>query len=85
MIDPSLPHELIDHASKFFKTAFWMRKHLALTWKRTWFWSTSSRIQNLDLGPMLPKEKETTVQTTKRWKENGKTKWQGTKDLRGTQ
>ena len=84
--DPiSLISPLTVHRSKFFKTAFWMRKHLALTWKRTWFWSTSRRIENLDLGPLLPEEKQTTVKTTKRWKQDGKTKWQGTKALKGTQ
>ena len=69
-----------------FKIAFWMKKHLAMTWKRTWMWSTSPRVSQLDLGPLLPSEKVSTVQTTKRKKtKDGKVKWQGTKDLKGTQ
>ena len=62
--------------TQVFKCAFWMRKHLAMTWKRTWVWSTSKRIRELDLGPMTAEEKVTTVKTTKRWKKmvrpNGK-------------
>lgn len=72
--------------TKMFKIAFWMKKHLAMTWKRTWMWSTSPRVSRLDLGPLLPSEKVSTVQTTKRKKtQDGKVKWQGTKDLKGTQ
>ena len=76
----------LELASQVFKTAFWMRKHLALTWKRTWIWSTSPRVRNLDLGPLLPSEKSTTVKTTRRWtNKDGKKKWQGTRALKGTQ
>ncbi len=71
--------------SELYKCAFWMRKHMAMTWKRTWLWSTSWRIRDLDLGPLLPSERVTQVKTTKRWKKDGKTKWQGTKALKGTQ
>ena len=74
------------HGIPVFKTAFWMRKHLAPTWKRTWVWSTSSTVNKLDLGPLLPSEKVTQVKTTMRWRdEHGKQRWQGTKDLKGTQ
>ena len=78
-----VPHAL---ASQVFKTAFWMRKHLAVTWTRTWIWSTSPSVRNLDLGPLLPSEKATTVKTTRRWtNKDGKKKWQGTRNLKGTQ
>ena len=54
-------------STKIFKASFWMRKHLALTWKRTWMWAT-------------------TVKTTNRTKgKDGKTKWQGNRNLKGTQ
>lgn len=72
-------------AAEMYKTAFWMRKHLSFTWKRTWYWSTSPSIKNLDLGPMTASEKVTSVKTTKRWVADGKKKWQGTKDLKATQ
>ena len=71
--------------SEMYKTSFWMRKHMSMTWKRTWLWSTSWRVRDLDLGPLLPSEKVTLVKTTKRWKKDGKTKWQGTGALKGTQ
>jgi hypothetical protein len=63
-----------------------MRKHLAATWKRTWLWSTSSRIRALDLGQLLPSERKTLVKTTIRKKgRDGKVKWQGSRALKGTQ
>ena len=69
-----------------YKTAFWMRKHLAMTWKRTWVWSTSPRIASLDLGAMTPEERVTSVRTTKRWRtRDGDIKWQGTAELKATQ
>ena len=72
--------------SKVFKTSFWMRKHLAATWKRTWVWSTSERIRALDLGRLLPTERETKVKTTVRKRDkDGKMKWQGSRALKGTQ
>lgn len=59
---------------------------MALTWKRTWVWANSSWIRELDLGPLLPAERPTTVKTTKRKKTaDGKVKWQGTAQLKGTQ
>lgn len=72
--------------TKFFKVAFWMRKHLAETWKRTWLWSTSSRVGALDLGTLQPAERATMVKTTIRKKDrDGNVKWQGSKDLKSTQ
>ncbi|CAK9090383.1 Uncharacterized protein SCF082_LOCUS42631 [Durusdinium trenchii] len=68
-----------------YKIQFWMRKHLALTWKRTWVWSSSRRIRALDLGPMTASERSCSVQTTKRYKKEGKQKWHGTKALKQTQ
>ena len=68
--------------SKVYKCSFWMRKHLAATWKRTWFWSTSPHIRELDLGRLLPSERATTVQTTKRWTKNGKKNGKGPGPLR---
>jgi hypothetical protein len=79
---------IFQHAAvaKMFRVAFWMRKHLAMTWKRTWVWSTSQSVEALDLGPLLPSEKKTSVQTTKRWVgKDGKKKWQGTDKLKATQ
>ena len=73
-------------AIKVFKVAFWMRKHLAMTWKRTWIWGTSNRIASLDLGPLLKSEKPMTVKTTIRKKnKHGEVKWQGSKALKDTQ
>ena len=72
-------------ATKFFKCAFWMRKHLSLTWKRTWVWATSERICALDLGSLEPSERATTVKTTIRKKDSsGRVKWQGSENLKGT-
>lgn len=72
--------------TKMFKIAFWMKKHLSMTWKRTWFWSTSKRISSLDLGQLLPSERTSSVKTTKQTiGKNGKRQWQGTKALKGTQ
>ena len=49
-------------------------------------WSTSKSVEDLDLGPLLPSEKKTDVQTTKRWVgKDGKKKWQGNDKLKGTQ
>ena len=51
-------------------------------------WATSSRIRALDLGPLEPSERATTVKTTIRKKDaNGrvKVKWQGSENLKGTQ
>ena len=73
-------------STKIFKASFWMRKHLALTWKRTWMWANSKLIEQLGLGPLQPSERLTTVKTTKRTKgKDGKTKWQGNRNLKGTQ
>lgn len=72
--------------AEFFKVAFWMRKHMAITWKRTWVWGTSKVIGDLDLGPLHPSERPTVVKTTKRWVgKDGKRRWQGTKSLKTTQ
>ena len=77
---------MLPFSTKIFKASFWMRKHLALTWKRTWMWANSNRIEQLDLGPLSPSERVTTVETTKRTKgKDGKTKWQGNRNLKGTQ
>jgi hypothetical protein len=77
-------HDWFD--TKIFKIAFWMRKHLSKTLKRTWICSTSNRIAKLDLGPLLPWERVTKVKTTIRKKDkNGQVKWQGSKDLKATQ
>ena len=72
--------------AKFFKVSFWMRKHLAMTWKRTWMWGTSGHIQDLDRGPLHASERPVEVKTTKRWVgKDGKQKWHGTKSLKQTQ
>ncbi|CAK9102213.1 unnamed protein product [Durusdinium trenchii] len=69
-----------------YKTAFWMKKHGGMTWKRTWMWGSSPHIECLDLGPLLPAEKPTEVRTTKTWiDKDGKKRWQGTDQLKGTQ
>lgn len=72
--------------AKMYKTAFWMKKHGGMTWKRTWMWGSSPHIECLDLGPLLPAEKPTEVRTTKTWiDKDGKKRWQGTDQLKGTQ
>lgn len=73
--------------AEVFKVSFWMRKHKALTWKRTWIWSTSSLISKLDLGPLLAHEKPCDVKTTKQWidPKTGRKRFQGTRNLRSTQ
>ena len=59
---------------------------MAMTWKRTWCWSPSSRIEALDLGPMTSAERASTLQTTQRSRgRDGKVKWSGTKALKATQ
>lgn len=69
-----------------FKVAFWMKKHLSLTWKRTWMWSPSRLIEELDLGALSPSEKTCEVRTAKTWVDSkGKKRWQGTRELKGTQ
>lgn len=76
--------------------AFWLwglqgelldEKHKALTWKRTWIWSTSPIIQRLDLGCLTAEERPTTVKTTTSWTDpkTGKKKFQGNRHLKGTQ
>ena len=73
-------------SSKMFKVAFWMKKHLSLTWKRTWMWSQSRLIEELDLGALSPSEKTCEVRTAKTWVDSkGKKRWQGTRELKGTQ
>ena len=70
-----------------YKVSFWMKKHKALTWKRTWIWSTSPIIQRLDLGCLTAEERPTTVKTTTSWTDpkTGKKKFQGNRHLKGTQ
>ena len=76
---------LLGH-TKIFKVAFWMRKHLSMTLKRTWVWSTSQRVAKLDLGALSPRERVTKVKTTIRKRnKDGEMKWQGSKDLKSTQ
>ena len=83
--DPS-EHVCIVCRAEVYKVAFWMRKHHAMTFKRTWIWSLSTRISNLDLGRMSPQERVTHVRTAKHYKDkNGKWKWKGTKALKETQ
>ena len=72
--------------NEVYKVAFWMRKHKAMTWKRTWVWSTSPSIAELDLGPMLPHERVCDVQTTVQWKDgSGRKRFQGNANLKTTQ
>eukprot|EP00435_Cladocopium_sp_Y103_P032526 s2049_g8.t1 len=47
-----------DEGYQVYKVAFWMRKHKALTWKRTWIWSISEIIERLDLGPLSQDERD---------------------------
>ena len=72
--------------AKMWKVAFWMKKHGAPTWKRTWVWGSSRSIAALDLGPLLPSERKSEVKTTKTWVgKDGKKKWQGSENLKATQ
>lgn len=78
---------LLSLPCQVFKVSFWMRKHAALTWKRTWVWCTSDIIQRLDLGPLNTEERVCQVKTTKQWvcPKTGKKKFQGNRNLKGTQ
>ena len=68
-----------------FKASFWMRKHGSPTWKRTWVWSTSSIVGDLDLGAMTEEERATEVETTKRYSKDGRQHWTGNSNLKETQ
>lgn len=72
--------------SETYKIAFWMRKYGAMSFKRTWIWSCSKRIQELDLGPLTPDEKKGCVQTTNRYVDkSGRTRFQGNAHLKRSQ
>lgn len=72
--------------TKIFKTALWMRKYNALSFKRTWIWSNSRRISILDLGAMTEKEKQGCVPTTVRYKDkSGRTRFKGNSFLKRSQ
>ena len=63
-----------------------MRKHGGMTWKRTWMWGTTPRLQELDLGPLTPAEREGCVSTTTiRVDRDGRKRWRGNDHLKGTQ
>lgn len=80
-ISPALP------PCQVWKISFWMRKHAAMTWKRTWVWSTSDIVKYLDLGPLTEQERVCDVKTTRTWTDprTGKKKFQGNRNLKGTQ
>ena len=79
--------ESVHETTKFYKTSFFMKKHMSLTWKPTWLWSTSSRIRELDLGPLTAEERrKSEVETTVRYVgKDGKRRFKGTAALKGTQ
>ena len=72
--------------TKTYKVAFWMRKWGALSFKRTWVWSSSSAIKSLDLGPLTKAEKKNTVATTDKYYDSkGKLRFKGNARLKATQ
>ena len=72
--------------SKTYKIGFWMRKYASMSWKRTWVWSSSSRIHELDLGPLTTDEKNESKTLTTRYRDSkGKVKFQGNSSLKGSQ
>lgn len=63
-----------------------MRKYSSLTWKRTWVWSNTKHISCLDLGPLTPDEKQSSSQTTTRYRDKrGKTRFKGNTLLKSSQ
>lgn len=63
-----------------------MRKYGALSWKRTWLWSCSRRIEALDKGPMSREEKLSAKPTTTRYQDkSGKTRFKGNSGLKPSQ
>lgn len=69
-----------------YKIGFWMRKYASMSWKRTWVWSSSSRIHELDLGPLTTAEKNESKTLTTRYRDSkGKVKFQGNSSLKGSQ
>ena len=63
-----------------------MRKFKAMTWKRTWLWSSSPHIEKLNLGPMTPEERVCEIKTTtSSVDKEGKKRFSGNKNLKGTQ
>ena len=72
--------------TKTYKTSFWMRKYGALSFKRTWVWSSSKRIASLDQGPLSEAEKKGCVQTTSKYRDKaGKLRFQGDSNLKRSQ
>lgn len=72
--------------SKTYKIGFWMRKYASMSWKRTWVWSSSNRIHELDLGPLTTDEKNKSKTLTTRYRDSkGKVKFQGNSSLKRSQ
>ena len=65
---------------------FWMSNYNHPTPKRTTVVSNSLRIKALSTPKMLPISNPDGVETTRRYRDSsGKQRWQGSKDLKGTQ
>ena len=74
-------------ASGLYRQAFWMKHWGHMCLKRTVIWSTSSKIQKLDLGPIQKGKHKSLVKTAEKYKDKaGKDRYKGTgKALKGTQ
>ena len=72
--------------TKTYKIAFWMRKFGSMSFKRTWVWSCSKRICELDMGCLTPSEKNGSLQTTTRYVDkSGKRRFKGNALLKRSQ
>ena len=72
--------------TKTYKVAFWMRKFGSMSFKRTWVWSSSKRICELDMGCLTPSEKKGSLQTTTRYVDrSGKRRFKGNALLKRSQ
>ena len=71
---------------KVYKCAFWMRKYSSISWKRTWVWSITRRIEALDLGPLTKEEKQDSETTTTSYRDaNGRKRFKGNPNLKKSQ
>ena len=71
---------------KTYKIGFWMRKYGSMSWKRTWVWSSSNRIHELDLGPLTTDEKKKSKTLTTRYRDSkGLVKFKGSSSLKPSQ
>lgn len=69
-----------------FKIGFWMRKYNSISWKRTWVWSLSRHISDLDLGPLTAEERAESVATTEKYQDSkGRKRYKGNVNLKRSQ